>query len=55
MKNVEWVEVQAFHQMGSFKWKAIGLDYKLENTQPASRDLVNRVIGQFRAAGCQAR
>jgi pyruvate formate lyase activating enzyme len=55
MKNVEWVEVQPFHQMGSFKWKAMGLEYKLENTQPPSRDLVNRVIEQFRAAGCQVR
>jgi pyruvate formate lyase activating enzyme len=55
MKNVEWVEVQPFHQMGSFKWKAMGLEYKLENTQPPSRDIVDRVIGQFRAAGCQAR
>ena len=55
MKNVEWVEVQPFHQMGSFKWKAIGLEYKLENTQPPSRDLVNRVIEQFRAAGCRVR
>jgi pyruvate formate lyase activating enzyme len=55
MKNVQWVEVQPFHQMGSFKWKAIGLEYKLENTQPPSRDLVDRVIEQFRAAGCQAR
>jgi len=55
MKNVQWVEVQPFHQMGSFKWKTMGLEYKLENTQPPSRDLVNRVIGQFRAAGCNAR
>jgi pyruvate formate lyase activating enzyme len=55
MKNVEWVEVQPFHQMGSFKWKAIGLEYKLANTLPPSRDLVDRVLGQFRAAGCQAR
>jgi pyruvate formate lyase activating enzyme len=55
MKNVQWVEVQPFHQMGSFKWKAMGLEYKLENTQPPSRDLVNRVIEQFRAAGCHAR
>jgi pyruvate formate lyase activating enzyme len=55
MKNVEWVEVQPFHQMGSFKWKAMGLEYKLENTQAPSRDLVNRVIEQFRAAGCRAR
>ena len=28
MKNVEWVEVQPFHQMGAFKWKAMGLEYK---------------------------
>ena len=55
MKNVEWVEVQPFHQMGSFKWKAMELDYKLLDTPCASRDLVNRVIGQFRAAGCQVR
>jgi pyruvate formate lyase activating enzyme len=55
MKNVEWVEVQPFHQMGSFKWKAMGLEYKHLDTPPPSRDLVNRVIGQFRAAGCQAR
>ena len=38
MKNVQWVEVQPFHQMGSFKWKAMGLEYKLENTQPPSRE-----------------
>jgi pyruvate formate lyase activating enzyme len=55
MKNVEWVEVQPFHQMGSFKWKAMGLEYKLENTPPAGRDLVERVLGQLRAAGCKAR
>jgi pyruvate formate lyase activating enzyme len=55
MKNVEWVEVQPFHQMGSFKWKAMGLDYKHHDTPPPSRDLVNRVIGQFRDAGCRAR
>jgi pyruvate formate lyase activating enzyme len=55
MKNVEWVEVQPFHQMGSFKWKAMGLEYKYLNTPPPGRDLVNRVIGQFRAAGCRAR
>ena len=55
MKNVEWVEVQPFHQMGSFKWKAMGLEYRLAATLPPSRELVNRVIEQFRAAGCQTR
>jgi pyruvate formate lyase activating enzyme len=55
MKNVEWVEVQPFHQMGSFKWKAMNLEYKHADTQPPSRELVDRVIGQFRDAGCHAR
>ena len=55
MKNVEWVEVQPFHQLGAFKWKAMKLDYKNVNTPTPTRDLVNRVIEQFRAAGCRAR
>src|SRR4051794_11364620 len=55
MKNVEWVEVQPFHQLGAFKWKAMKLDYKHANTAAAPPGLVNRVIEQFRAAGCRAR
>jgi pyruvate formate lyase activating enzyme len=55
MKNVEWVEVQPFHQLGAFKWNAMKLDYKEANTQAPTRDLVSRVIEQFRAAGCRAR
>jgi pyruvate formate lyase activating enzyme len=55
MKNVEWVEVQPFHQLGAFKWKAMGKDYKEANTPSASPDLVKRVVGQFQAAGCRAR
>src|SRR5262249_57734080 len=55
MKNVQWVEVQPFHQMGAFKWKAMGIEYKLEHTPSASKELKNRVVEQFRAAGCNAR
>jgi pyruvate formate lyase activating enzyme len=55
MKNVEWVEVQPFHQMGSFKWKAMNLEYKCDNTQAPTPDVTERVIGQFRDAGCNAR
>jgi pyruvate formate lyase activating enzyme len=55
MKNVEWVEVQPFHRMGEFKWKAMGIDYQHYDTPPPSRELVSRVIGQFRDAGCNAR
>lgn len=55
MKNVEWVEVQPFHQLGAFKWTAMGLDYKHVDTPQPTPDLINRVLEQFRAAGCRAR
>src|SRR6476469_3565312 len=55
MKNVEWVEVQPFHQMGAFKWKAMNIEYKCADTPPAPPELTKRVIEQFRAAGCRAR
>lgn len=55
MKNVEWVEVQPFHQLGAFKWKAMNLDYAHQHTPTPTPDLVSRVIEQFQSAGCQAR
>ena len=55
MKNVQWVEVQPFHQLGAFKWKAMNLDYEHAGTSAPAPDLVKRVIEQFRAAGCRAR
>jgi pyruvate formate lyase activating enzyme len=55
MKNVEWVEVQPLHQLGAFKWKAMGLSYKEVDTPTPTPDLVQRVLKQFRAAGCRAR
>jgi pyruvate formate lyase activating enzyme len=55
LKNVEWVEVQPFHQMGAFKWKAMGLPYEHADTPTPTPDLLSRVIGQFRAAGCNVR
>jgi pyruvate formate lyase activating enzyme len=55
MKNVEWVEVQPFHQLGAFKWKAMNLEYKNADTPTPTPDLVERVIEQFRAEGCRVR
>ena len=55
MSNVEWVEVQPFHQLGAFKWKAMNLDYLHEKTSPPSPQLMKRVIEQFRNAGCRTR
>ena len=39
MKNVEWVEVQPFHQLGAFKWKAMKLDYKNVDTPTPTPEL----------------
>src|SRR5262249_16093297 len=55
MKNVEWFEVQPFTKICEFKWKAMKLEYKHANTPPPTPELVNRIIEQFRAAGCRAR
>jgi pyruvate formate lyase activating enzyme len=52
--NVERVDVLPFHQMGRFKWKELGLTYTLDDIDPPSADLVQRVVAQFRAAGVKA-
>src|SRR5690554_1273575 len=55
VENVEkvasYVEVLPFHQMGTDKWKSLGLEYQLEDTRAPEPELVERVRGQFRAHG----
>ena len=48
---VERVEVLPFHNMGQDKWDALGMEYKLRDAQPPSKDTVERVREQFRARG----
>jgi pyruvate formate lyase activating enzyme len=55
MKNVEWVEVLPFHQMGAFKWKSLGLDYPLDHREPPTEAQVKMALDIFRRAGCRAR
>ena len=52
--NVERVDVLPFHQMGRFKWKSLGLEYKLDGVQPPSAEAVERACAAFRAAGLKA-
>jgi len=52
--NVERVDVLPFHQMGRFKWKQLGLEYKLDDVKPPSAELVERTCAVFRSAGLQA-
>lgn len=55
MKNVEWVEIQPFHQLGSFKWKALGLEYQLDKLTAPTAVVIERVREQFASAGCRVR
>lgn len=55
MTNVEWVEVLPFHQMGEFKWRSLGLDYRLAATPVPTSEQVRAVLDIFRRAGCRAR
>jgi len=50
----ERVDIMPFHQMGRFKWERLGLDYKLNDVEPPSIDVVERVREQFRAEGLVA-
>ena len=52
--NVERVDVLPFHQMGRFKWKSLGLDYKLADIEPATPEAVERACELFRAEGLKA-
>ena len=52
--TVERVDVLPFHQMGRFKWKALGLNYKLGEVQPPLPETVERACAQFRAEGLSA-
>jgi pyruvate formate lyase activating enzyme len=52
--NVERVDVLPFHQMGRFKWKALGLPYALETAESASAESVERSLAIFRAEGLRA-
>lgn len=51
LKSVERVEILRFHQMGSEKWKKLGVKYPLENVEPPDAELSERVRGQFRSRG----
>ena len=51
---VERAEILPFHQLGSYKWERLGLDYTLADTAPPSKDLVQEAIRIFSDAGLDA-
>ena len=49
--NVARVDVLPFHQMGKYKWQQLGMEYTLQDVEPPSAELVERVCAVFRAQG----
>ncbi|WP_435300202.1 pyruvate formate-lyase-activating protein [Timonella sp. A28] len=49
--TVSRVEVLPFHQMGRDKWANLGMKYELDDVEPPSKEVVERVRDQFRAKG----
>jgi pyruvate formate lyase activating enzyme len=51
LKSLERVEILRFHQLGRSKWQKLGIDYPLNDTEPPSAEVTERVRGQFRSRG----
>ena len=51
LKSLERVEILRFHQMGKDKWHKLGLEYPLENAEPPTAEVAERVRNQFRSRG----
>lgn len=49
--NVERVDVLPFHQMGSYKWTALGMKYSLDGLEPATQESAQRACAIFIAQG----
>jgi pyruvate formate lyase activating enzyme len=48
---VERVEILPFHQMGRYKWERLHLNYKLAETEPPSKQVIEAAEQIFRDAG----
>lgn len=49
--NVAKIELLGFHKMGEFKWKELGLNYKLSDTTEPSKGLLQEVKEIFSSNG----
>jgi pyruvate formate lyase activating enzyme len=51
---VERAEILPFHQLGSYKWERLGIEYTLSDAEPPSPEGVAAAVETFRAAGLRA-
>lgn len=41
-KNIERIDVLPYHTLGKFKWEELGLDYQLKDTNPPSKEEIEK-------------
>ncbi len=49
--NVKKIEILAFHKMGEYKWKELGLKYQLSDTKEPDKELIKKVKAIFESNG----
>jgi len=49
--NVSKIELLAFHKMGEYKWKELGVEYKLSDTKEPDKELLQKVKAIFESNG----
>jgi pyruvate formate lyase activating enzyme len=52
--NVQRVDVLPFHQMGRYKWQALGLPYSLDAVEPPTAESLKQTVAIFRERGLTA-
>ena len=52
--NVQRVDVLPFHQMGRYKWQALGLEYSLDAVEPPTAESLQKTVEIFRERGLTA-
>ncbi|MDF2628519.1 MAG: pyruvate formate lyase activating enzyme [Symbiobacteriaceae bacterium] len=51
LPGVQRVDLLPYHLLGKHKWEALGIRYQLDEVQPPSDELMERVAAQLRAHG----
>jgi pyruvate formate lyase activating enzyme len=45
--TIQKIEIQPYHKLGVHKWEALGMEYKLKDVQPPSKELIAKVAGIY--------
>ena len=53
MSNIENLELLPYHNLGTHKWKALGLEYPLEGLQPPPKEKMDDIQAVFESYGIE--